>query len=117
MSVIHEIRCPVICGQKPQRFYYGCGGQCSLLWLNAKIRFSLRKFSDHLLKYVRYFTTGGGHSLLWPDASTFLNHIVASSRPGDAIIACSKRPHGLLNPNLRHFEKVCEWIINPTFKQ
>ena len=98
MSVIHEIRCPVICGQKPQRFYYGRGGQCSLLWLNAPIRLSLRKFSDHLLKYVQYFTAGGGHSLLWPDATTFLNHSGAYSRPGDTIIACSQRPQGLLSP-------------------
>ena len=74
------------------------GGQCSLLWLNARIRCSLQKFSDHLLKDVRYFTAGGGHSLLWPDATTFLNHSGASSLPGDAIIACSQRPQSLLSP-------------------
>ena len=93
---------------KVTTFFFMGGGQCSLLWLKARIRFSLHKFSDHLLKDVRYFTEGGGHSFLWPDATTFLNHIGASPRPGDVIIACSQRPHGLLNPNLQHFEKVCE---------
>ena len=83
----------------------------------TRIRFSLHMFSDHLLKDVRYFTAGSGHILLWPDATTFLNHSGASSRPGDDIIACSQRPHGFLNPNLRHFENERGWIVNPTFRQ
>ena len=29
--------------------------------------------SDHLLKYEWNFTGGGGHSLLWLEATTFLN--------------------------------------------
>ena len=28
----------------------------------------------HLLKYEWNFTGGGGHSLLWLEATTFLNH-------------------------------------------
>ena len=93
------------------------GGQCSLLWLNATIRFSLHKLSDHLLKDVRYFTAEGGHSLLWPDATTFLNHSGASSRPGDGIIAVARGHMFLLNHNFRNFEKECGWIIYPTFRQ
>ena len=31
--------------------------------------------SDHLLKYEWNFTGGGGHSLLWLEATTFLNYI------------------------------------------
>ena len=30
--------------------------------------------SDHLPKHVREFGAGGGHSLLWPKATTFLNN-------------------------------------------
>ena len=30
--------------------------------------------SDHLPKDVRNFAAEGGHSLLWPEATTFLNH-------------------------------------------
>ena len=93
------------------------GGQCSLLWLNATIRFSLHKLSDHLLKDVRYFTAEGGHSLLWPDATTFLNHSGAFSRPGDAIIAVPRGHMFLLNHNFGHFEKECGWIIYPTLRQ
>ena len=70
--------------------------QCSLLSLDATLRFSLYMLSDHLLQDVRNFTTGDGNSLLWAEATTFLNHSGASLRPGDAIVACGQRPHGLL---------------------
>ena len=93
------------------------GGQCSLLWLNATIRFSLHKLSDHLLKDVRYFTAEGGHNLLWPDATTFLNHSGASSRPEETIIAVARGHMFLLNHNFGHFEKVCGFIIYPTLRQ
>ena len=84
------------------------GGQCSLLWLDATLRFSLYMLSDHLLQDVRNFTTGDGNSLLWAEATTFLNHSKASSRPGDAIVACDQRPHGLQSHKFWLFEKECD---------
>ena len=88
------------------------GGQCSLLWLDATLRFSLYMLSDHLLQDVRNFTTEDGHSLLWAEAITFLNHSGASLRPEDAIVACGQRQHGLLGHYSRHFEHECDNIIN-----
>ena len=53
-------------------------------------------FSDHLLKHVRNFATGGGHCLLWPKATPFLCHRRAYSRLGAAIVACVERPQGFI---------------------
>ena len=47
--------------------------------------------SDHLPKDVRNFAAEGGHSLLWPEATTFLNHRVAYPRPEAATVACGRR--------------------------
>ena len=49
-------------------------------------------FSDYPLKSVRNFAAGGGYSLLWPEATTFLSHRGAYLWPEVAIVACGPRP-------------------------
>ena len=52
-------------------------------------------FSDYPLKDVRNFAAGGGQSLLWPEATTFLIHRGAYLRPEANTVACGQRPQGL----------------------
>ena len=56
----------------------------------------LRVNSDHLLKHVRIFAAGGGYSLLWPGATTFLRHWGAYSWPNAATVACDRKPQGFI---------------------
>ena len=51
-------------------------------------------FGDYPLKDVRNFAARGGHSLLWPEATTFLSHREAHSRREIATVACSRGPLG-----------------------
>ena len=53
--------------------------------------------SDHLLKDVRNFAAEGGHSLLWPEATTLLNHRGAYPRPEAAAVACGGRTQGFMS--------------------
>ena len=55
------------------------------------------KFSDHLPKDVRKFDAGGGHSLLWPEGTTFLNHREAYPWPEAATVACGRRTQGFMS--------------------
>ena len=57
--------------------------------------------SDHFLKHVRNFAAGGGHSLLWPEATTILSHREAYSRPEAATVACGRRPQGFISHKSR----------------
>jgi len=48
------------------------------------------------------FAAGGGHRLLWLNATTFLSHRGAYSQQGVAIVACGQRPHrGLISHKSR----------------
>ena len=58
-------------------------------------------FTDYPLKDVRNFAAGGGHSLLWPEATTFLSHRGAYSRPEAATVACGRRPQGFMSQKSR----------------
>ena len=58
-------------------------------------------FGDYPLKDVRNFAAGGGHSLLWPEATTFLSHRGAYSRPEAATVACGRRPQGFMSQKSR----------------
>ena len=51
-------------------------------------------FSDHLPKDIRNFAAGGGHSLLWPEATTFLSHRRAYLQSEAAIAACGRTVTG-----------------------
>ena len=53
-------------------------------------------FGDYPLKDVRNFAAGGGHSLLWPEATTFLRHRRAYSRPEADTVACGLRQQGFI---------------------
>ena len=53
--------------------------------------------TDYPLKDVRNFAARGGHSLLWPEATTFLSHRRAYSRPEAATVACGQRPQEFMN--------------------
>ena len=55
--------------------------------------------SDHLPKHIRNFAAIGGYSLLWPEATAFLRHKGAYSRPEVAIVACGPRPQGFISHN------------------
>ena len=44
-------------------------------------------FSDYPLKDVRNFAAEGGHSLLWPEATTYLNNRGAYPRPETTTVA------------------------------
>ena len=57
----------------------------------------IRIFGDYPLKDVLNFATVGGHSLLWPEATTFLSHRGAYSRPEAATVACGRRPQGFIS--------------------
>ena len=57
--------------------------------------------ADYPLKDVRNFAAGGGHSLLWPEATTFLSHRGAYSRPEAATVACGRRPQGFMSQKSR----------------
>ena len=59
------------------------------------------KLADYPLKDVRNFAAGGGHSLLWPEATTFLSHKGAYSRPEAATVACGRRPQGFMSQKSR----------------
>ena len=52
--------------------------------------------SDHLFKYGWNFAGEGGDSLLWPEATTILNPMVAYSWPETDIVVYGMRPHGLI---------------------
>ena len=54
-------------------------------------------FSNHIPKKRTEFTVGGGHSLLWPKATTFLSHIRAYSQSEAVIVACGRRPQEWLS--------------------
>ena len=69
--------------------------QCELLLYRA---FPL-EFSYHLPKHIRNFAAIGGYSLLWPEATAFLRHKGAYSRPEVAIVACGPRPQGFISHN------------------
>ena len=58
-------------------------------------------FNDHLLKNVGNFTTRTGHCLLWPEATTFLNHSQAYSWPYAAAVVWGRRPQSLMTHNSR----------------
>ena len=68
------------------------------------MRVTIYTFSDYPLKDVRNFAAGGSHSLLWPEATTFLSPRDAYSRPQAATVDCGRRPQSfmsqksLLNP-------------------
>ena len=49
----------------------------------------LHEFSDYPLKDVRNFAAGGGHSLLWPEATIFLSHRepIRGRRPPQLLVA------------------------------
>ena len=53
-------------------------------------------YTDYPLKDVRNFAAGGGHSLLWPEATTFLSYRGAYSRPEAATVTCGRRPQGFI---------------------
>ena len=53
--------------------------------------------ADYPLKDVRNFAAGGGHSLLWPEATTFLSYRGAYSRPEATTVACGPRPQGFMS--------------------
>ena len=53
--------------------------------------------SDHLPKDVRNFAAEGGHSLLWPEGTIFLNQRVAYPRPEAATVACGRRTQGFMS--------------------
>ena len=55
--------------------------------------------NDHLPKHIRNFAAIGGYSLLWPEATAFLRHKGAYSRPEVAIVACGPRPQGFISHN------------------
>ena len=57
----------------------------------------LHEFSDYPLKDVRNFAAGGGHSLLWLKATTFLIHRGAYLRPEADTVACGRRPQGFMS--------------------
>ena len=57
--------------------------------------------SDHLPKHVRNFAAEGGHSLLRPEATTFLGHMGVYSRPEAATDACGQRSQGFMSPKSR----------------
>ena len=59
------------------------------------------ELTDHLIEDIRNFAAGGGHSSLWPEATIFLNHRGAYSRPEAAIVACGQRPQGCMNQESR----------------
>ena len=70
---------------------------CSVLVLVICLQsLSRGEFSHHLPKHVRNFAAEGGHSLLWPEATTFLSHRGAYSRPEADIVACGQRPQGFM---------------------
>ena len=56
-------------------------------------------YSDHLPKHVRNFAAGGCHSLLWPEATAFLNHLGTYSRPEANIVVYGPTPHCLFSHN------------------
>ena len=58
-------------------------------------------FSDYPLKGVWNFAAEGGHSLLWPEATTFLSYRGAYSRPEAATVACGRRPQGFITHKSR----------------
>ena len=66
--------------------------------IKEKNRYS---FSDHLPKDVRDFAAEGGHSLLWPEATTFLSPRRAHLRTQAAIVACGRRPQGFMSQKSR----------------
>ena len=51
------------------------------------ITYLSNNLADYPLKDVRNFAAGGGHSLLWPEATTFLSLRGAYSRPEAATVA------------------------------
>ena len=55
--------------------------------------------NDHLPKHIQNFAAIGGYSLLWPEATAFLRHKGAYSRPEVAIVACGPRPQGFISHN------------------
>ena len=55
------------------------------------------RLSDHLSKDVRNFAAEGGHSLLWPEATTFMNHRGAYPQPEAATDACGRRTQGFMS--------------------
>ena len=57
--------------------------------------------TDYPLKDVRNFAAKGGHSLLWPGATTFQSHMGAHSRPKAATVTCGRMPQGLLSQKSR----------------
>ena len=59
------------------------------------------RFSDYPLKDVRNFAAGGGHNLLWPEATTFLSHRRAYLRPEANTVACGHRPQGFMSQKSR----------------
>ena len=62
---------------------------------------SSHHLSDNLPKEVRNFAAKGGHSLLWPEVTTFLNSRGAYPRPEAATIACGRRPQGFMSQKSR----------------
>ena len=66
-----------------------------MLWLEGTtfLNYIDIHLSDHLLKYGWNFAGGGGNSLLWPEATAFLNHLGTYSRPEADIVVYGPRPH------------------------
>ena len=56
-------------------------------------------YSDHLPKHVRNFAAGGCHSSLWPEATAFLSHKGAYSRPETATVAFGRMQKSLIVHN------------------
>ena len=78
-------------------------------------KFCLRHFEafGELEGALRYFWELGGlepplpplgppmYSVLWPEATTFLSHRGAYSRPEAVTVACGERPQGFVNQKSR----------------
>ena len=74
-----------------------------MLWLEGTtfLNYIDIYLSDHLLKYGWNFAGEGGNSLLWPEATTILNPMVAYSWPETDIVVYGMRPHGLISHKSR----------------
>ena len=74
---------------------------CKRTVKQKKSRKGVPDLADYPLKDVRNFAAGGGHSLLWPEATTFLSHRGVYLRPEAATVACGRRPQGFISQKSR----------------
>ena len=68
---------------------------CLCAWIiNSRwAQSNIHSLSDHLIVDVRNFAARGDHSLLWPEATTFLNHLGSLFAAGGRIVVYGQRTH------------------------